>query len=181
LDNLPDEYKPITVCMYYLDQEQGHDAAFRERGLDIVSNGETRHDAAFLLNFIRHAEGKRYVFSNQLTSGLLFGAAMGLRAYFYGPQFEVKDNGNQHWSGVNPTAHQRRWEADMSHLFQFPDADWGAQQAFAQVELGGSELVSRARMRSLIVSLLFRRSYFRAVGRKLAVGGFGRTGTAKST
>ncbi len=39
LDSLPDEYKPITVCIYHLDRDKGLDKPFLERGFEVITNG----------------------------------------------------------------------------------------------------------------------------------------------
>jgi len=158
LDELPEEYKPITICMYYLDQEKGLDQPFKNKGFEIVNNGNSLYDVSFLKNFIQNTHGKKYAFSNQMTSALLFASAMGLQSHFYGPEFEVESS-DPNYIHLDYNQHHRQWESEYAKLFHFPNCDLQAQQNFVSEELGESYVLSKQSMKILLYRHIFARSY----------------------
>lgn len=158
LESLPEDYKPITICMYYLDQERGLDKPFRDKGFEIVNNGNSLYDVSFLSNFIKNTDGKKYAFSNQMTSALLFASAMGLKSYFYGPEFEV-ESADPNYAHLDYTQHHRQWESEYAQLFHFPNCALQAQQNFVSEELGESYLLSKQAMKLLLFRNIFTLEY----------------------
>jgi hypothetical protein len=71
LNDLPDEYKPLTICLYHLDQEKGMDLPFREKGFIVVNNGSNLDQEDFLSNYVDNTRDKRYSFFNDPTSALI--------------------------------------------------------------------------------------------------------------
>lgn len=160
LAELPAAYHPITVCLYYVDRDRGLDEPFLRRGFPVVTNGANRYAANFLGNFVRNVHGKRFIFSNQLTSALLFAAAMGLTAYLWGPEFKVihhrsptkSDDHNQNW---------RTWEARYQDIFRFPETDLSLQKAVVEEELGQARMLTPQQMRKLLWQLTYHPTYLR--------------------
>ncbi len=81
LTQLGDEYKPITVCIYWRDFNLGHHLPFEKRGLPIVSAGHM-YDTAFLFRFYHLCSMHRYAASNELGSQLFYSVKSGC-SYFY--------------------------------------------------------------------------------------------------
>ncbi|MGK7894837.1 MAG: hypothetical protein AB4372_14780 [Xenococcus sp. (in: cyanobacteria)] len=158
LDRLSDEYKPITVCIYYLDRDKGLDKPFLERGFEVVSNGPSVYETNFLKNYIINTQDKKYAFSNQMTSALLFASAMGLKSFFYGPSF-ITNSIEPNIEGMNYTEHHRQWESEYSKYFAFPNCNLEAQQKFAARELGRDTMLSPSEMRRLLWHLVFKKPY----------------------
>ena len=158
LAELPAQYQPITVCLYYSDLDRGLAAPFLRKGFQVVSNGASRYASDFLWNFVRHSHGKRFAFSNQMTSALLFANAMGLTAYFWGPAFTVH-NPHPSWQQRDFTQHHRSWEEQYRHIFSFPANDLLAQKTFVADELGMAQLYSPRQMRRLLWRLTLHPKY----------------------
>lgn len=87
LTQLGDEYKPITVCIYWRDFNLGHHLPFEKRGLPIVSAGHI-YDPAFLFRFYHLCSMHRYAASNELGSQLFYSIKSGC-SYFYLDKFET--------------------------------------------------------------------------------------------
>lgn len=138
LANLPDQYKPITICMYYLDREKNYDQPFIDRGFEIVDNGD-KNSPEFIYKFIQNSQEKRYAFSNQMTSALLFASAMGLKSFFYGPTFTT-DSRDENYRGIDYNEYQREWEKRYCDFFRFPNADQEKQKAIVDQELGSDHV-----------------------------------------
>lgn len=95
LHGLKDEFKPITVMLYYLDMTERNIQAYKKRGFDVVSNGTLFSDD-FLHNFIRHVHGKKYCIFNEPGSGVFYAGYMGLKPYYFGPDVVLVNNTNPH-------------------------------------------------------------------------------------
>ena len=158
LDRLPDEYKPITVCIYHLDRDKGLDQPFVEKGFEVVINGTNLYETNFLKNYVLNTQTKKYAFSNQMTSALLFASAMGLTSYFYGPSFVTKSV-DPNYQDVDYTKHHRQWESTYNKYFAFPNCDLEAQKKLTAQELGMDKILSPSQMRWLLWRLVLTKPY----------------------
>lgn len=166
LEHLPDMYKPITVCMYHLDRDKELDKPFLKRGFEVVNNGTNLYETKFLENYIQNAKDKKYAFSNQMTSALLFASAMGLTSFFYGPSFFTKSTDSTNHEGIDYTKHHRQWESEYSKYFGFPNCNLEAQKKIAATELGKEQMLSPSQMRLLLWRLVFKKPYLVKVLKK---------------
>ncbi|MEC4816732.1 MAG: hypothetical protein SAK29_26210 [Scytonema sp. PMC 1069.18] len=166
LDKLPDEYKPITVCIYHLDRDKGLDKPFLKRGFKVVSNGNNLFETQFLTNFIANTHDKKYAFSNQMTSALLFASVMGLSSFFYGPEFRTKSE-DPNYQNLDYTNHHRKWETKYNKYFKFPNCSLEEQRRIAARELGMELLLSPFEMRWLLWRLTLDRKYLKLLARKV--------------
>jgi hypothetical protein len=161
LDQLPDIYKPITVCIYYLDIKSGVAQPFIKKGFTVVSNGNSLYDEDFLLKFVNNAKDKRYALANDRTSALLYASAMGLRAYYYGPQVKHFVDNEKISEDIirdenyNYLLEEEKWK---SH-FVFPDFDEKIQRDYCFNILGKKNLLPRRKMKFLLFRLLFNWRY----------------------
>ncbi len=158
LARLPTAYHPITVCLYYIDHNHGLAEPFLRHGMAVVTNGQSRLNDEFLWNFVRNVHGKRYIFSNQMSSALLFGVAMDLTAHFWGPEFQVF-NSNKYWEQRDYNQHHRTWEAQYREVFRFPDPDLTHQKQVVDEELGRAHMLSPDQMRNLLWRLTVHPKY----------------------
>jgi hypothetical protein len=165
LEALPDEYKPITVCMYFLDIESGFDASFKRKGFEIVKNGDSLYDINFLKQFIENTRGKKYAFSNQATSALLFASAMGLVSFFYGPQYTEMSN-DPYYNPLDWTDEISDWEQQSLSYFRFPNCDIQTQREFVFNELGKPFLLTPKEMNKTLYKLVFSKKYFYSLLRR---------------
>lgn len=76
---LGDEYKPITVMLYYLDMEDEVVKIYERRGFKVVSNGSL-FSSEFLFNFVKNVYGKKHCIYSDMGSGVFFAAELGLTA-----------------------------------------------------------------------------------------------------
>lgn len=77
LTKLGNEYKPITVMLYFLDMISSTIETYEKYGFKVVSNGSL-FEANFLKNFVRNVHDKQHCIFSELGSGVLFAADMGL-------------------------------------------------------------------------------------------------------
>lgn len=166
LNSLPDEYKPITICMYHLDMDQKKEIPFLKRGFKIVKNGNSLCDNNFLKNFVANAHGKKYAFSNQVTSALVFASAMGLTSFFCATKLVIADD-DPECKTLEFLEELRAWEDNASQYFQFNNYNSQQQKQFALSELGQEFLLSARDMNIILYRCLFSKYYFYKLIRRL--------------
>ena len=81
LVNLDEQYKPITVCMYWRDFNLGHYIPFQKRDMKIVSAGHI-FDPFFLFRFYHLCSMHHYSASNSSGSSLFYSVKSGC-SFFY--------------------------------------------------------------------------------------------------
>ena len=88
---LPDEFRPVTVCVHWHDVLGGLAQVFRGEGFDCVSAG-TLHDPDFLLRWLHLVSRHKYAASNCVSGALFYAVKAGL------PFSIVGERGKHHLS-----------------------------------------------------------------------------------
>lgn len=89
LDDLPVEYKPITICLHFRDFDRLAPAFERNGYPDIVTAGESRApDLGFARNFYEILARHKYASSNDILTGMFYAIEMGIPFFIYGPDAE---------------------------------------------------------------------------------------------
>lgn len=159
LNKLPDKYHPITICMYYVDIHKNRHHVFLESGFNVVSNGISRNDKEFLYNFIKNTADKEYAISNQMTSALVYAAALGVKSIYYGPEFEAKNIGNIHWNDQDVENVHRSFEREMIQYFKIDENNYKKQHLFALRQLGKDQMQPPEYLNKLLWKNLFTFNY----------------------
>ena len=81
LENLPEEFQPVTICLYWKDYNLGREKPFKDRGMNIVSAGHM-YDPLFLYRFYHLCSRHQYASSNEIGSHLFYSVKAGC-SYFY--------------------------------------------------------------------------------------------------
>ncbi len=76
-----DEYKPITICIYWRDYNLGHHKEFQKKGFRIVSAGHM-YDPHFLFRIHHLCSMHKYAASNEVGSHLFYSVKTGC-SYFH--------------------------------------------------------------------------------------------------
>lgn len=83
LKKLPDEMKPINICMYWADILQGRHKMFIDNGFKVYTAGHA-NDNDFVDNFYEILRHHKYVTSNTYSgSNLLYACEFGLPVFIY--------------------------------------------------------------------------------------------------
>ncbi len=82
--NLPTEFHPITVCLYWKDLLDGHHKTFLNKGIEVVTAGHMA-DPDFPLNFYKILRSKKYSTSNFLGSYSFYSIEMDIPFFLYKP------------------------------------------------------------------------------------------------
>lgn len=152
---LPEKFKPIKVCMYYLDVRRGNDSPFREKGFQVVTNGHLLSQD-FFYNFFSHSSTCEYATTNDvLSSPVYYSIYNGLKFFRYGPKIKQRSIGNLHKEYA-----RERERADEICPYTFPIElceDYERQREIAYQELGVKSKLSRKEMRSLLLGTVSKR------------------------
>ena len=95
LKELPQEYFPITVCLYYLDIEKGNARFFEKHGFKVISNGPPSK-LNFLNNFITNVSPYKYATSNDIGTAAFYSINLDLKFFFYGPRFKIYNKSDRY-------------------------------------------------------------------------------------
>jgi len=95
LNELGDEYKPITVMLYFLDMNNSTVDGYEKFGFKVVSNGSL-FEADFSKNFVRNVYDKQHCIFSDLGSGVLFAADMGLNLVHIDIESSHVNRGEKH-------------------------------------------------------------------------------------
>ncbi|MCA0334901.1 MAG: hypothetical protein LCH44_13245 [Bacteroidetes bacterium] len=100
LQQLPKEYHPITVCLYYYDVLQGHHAIFEQAGFEVVTNGYIG-DFDFVEIFYGTIRRFRYTTSNHTGSYAYYSLEMGIPFFLYGEGIDEEFRKISVLNGIN--------------------------------------------------------------------------------
>lgn len=85
LGDLPEEMKPITICLHYLDIKNYTHERLLARGINCVTAGNAFHND-FIPRFYEIIRHHKYAAGNSWTSALLYCADLGLPVSIYGTE-----------------------------------------------------------------------------------------------
>lgn len=122
LDDIPNEFKPLTVCVHWHDLQLGRAVPFLERGYRVVSAGHLA-DPEFLFRLIHLMSVHRHAASNDVGSNLMYAVSMGLPYFLHGkaPQRSFK-------KGKQPETSAIRRKREIAKLFSKPRHELTAEQ-----------------------------------------------------
>lgn len=80
---LPDEFKPLTICLYWKDFVLGRENIFIDRGFEVTTNGHI-YDSQHIHNTYENLKSFKYVSGNSITSAFFYAMELGIPAFRYG-------------------------------------------------------------------------------------------------
>lgn len=80
LDDLAEEYRPVTVMLYYLDMNSSTVEEYEKNGYRVVCNGSL-FDENFIKNFVRNVYDKQHCIFSEVGSGVMFSSYLGLNLF----------------------------------------------------------------------------------------------------
>lgn len=90
---LPKQYKPLTICIYFIDYLKGVHVPFLEAGFDVVTAGHIS-DPCFIDNFYNILRQFKYVISTDTGSHLYYAIEMDIPFMIYGMPGTYLSKGN---------------------------------------------------------------------------------------
>ncbi len=96
LKNLPKEYQPVTVCLFYLDYIDDRAKIYRENGFTVVTSGPKFTDSlGFAKKFYQILSSHRYATSNTIGSYTLYAVDMGIPFFLTGKKSKLVNIANK--------------------------------------------------------------------------------------
>jgi hypothetical protein len=83
LSSMPDECKPVTVCIHWQDEARGRHIPFVNRGYRVVTAGKLQ-DQTFLYRLIALFKEHKWVAGNEIGSSTLYAIATGRPFFLWG-------------------------------------------------------------------------------------------------
>jgi len=88
LNAIPEKFKPVTVCLHFIDVNKGLDKHYIKNGLNVVSAGP-KHNLDFVNNFYEIVSKHKYSCSNEVGSYSFYCVEMGLPFFLIGESPEI--------------------------------------------------------------------------------------------
>ena len=93
LADLPDEFKPITICLHWQDIEKGMDKFFIERGFEVLCAGHFT-DSDYIFRWLHLVSQFKLVAHCGFGSALFYSVLAGVPFYLTKEQVEIVPNNN---------------------------------------------------------------------------------------
>jgi len=155
LDGLPEEYKPVTVCMHWYDYTIGLHEPYEERGFKIVSAGNL-HDDNFLFRLVHIMRAHKYACSNSLGSNTFYAIATGIPYFLLDVRTTVK--GEPGFFMLSPSTQREAENERVRQMFLgLPDGITQEQQAAVDYYLGWDRMKTQSGLREELLKAEYLR------------------------
>ena len=160
LEELPDKFKPVTVCIYWRDYDRGAHIPYQNRGFNIVSCGHM-FDPYFLYRFYLYARRHQYACSNEIGSHLYYAVGSGCR-YFHFSSGKIAYSAEKASKLVlGPMDSDETLQQTVQTLFgTVSETITPEQQRYVDDELGRNEKKTGPELRQILQSLQWRDRFF---------------------
>lgn len=152
LKELPIEYKPITICLFWIDYLELA-KEYRKRGFRVVSAGPRfTNSLQFVRNFYKILSRHRYACSNEVGSYTFYAVDFNTPFFLVGAPPEVVNIQNRDVN-IGSSARLTDYKSGMLATKLFLTKDRGKiskrQKIFVNVELGNGEALSAKKMNDI--------------------------------
>lgn len=140
LNALSAEFKPITVCVYFLDYLRGLGRAFEQRGFRVVSAGHS-HDPQFMIRLHHLITAHEFASSDDIGSCCYYSIYSGCRYR------HLERESDRHNGQINPRA-----TMFLDQLRRLSEAERDEQQSAANWMIGSDKLLSREELHGQLLT-----------------------------
>lgn len=153
--NLPDEMKPVVVCLYWADHVRGVTESYTKYGLRVVTAGHRYHQD-FLLRFYDICHQFKYAVSNGFATHLFLAVGSGCSfSYLDSTPVSRTDHLGRSYEYTRPAYFENREES--YRLFSdFSDQITPEQQTYVDRILGTECVKTPQELRRLLLSFELR-------------------------
>lgn len=166
INAIPDQYKPITICLHYHDMNKGLGDVYESLGHRVICMGEP-YDQKFTERFLRELSGYKYCISNLFGSYALYATEMGVPFGLHGtpPDIENVSDPNFEKGQLDSYLHTGYYQKAMALFGGLPSEEVsGDATRFALRYLGVEAGVSRQYMSLILYRSLLEWVFFGAFG-----------------
>jgi len=113
LNDLPAEFKPIKICLFYLDYISPRAQIYKNAGFEVVTAGpKFTGSLDFANRFYRHLLSCRYATSNSVGSYAFYAIDLDIPFFLWGDKPKLVDNKKD----INISKRKRRGESKLSRI-----------------------------------------------------------------
>lgn len=153
LKNLPLEFQPVTICLFWLDFIEEKADIYRKFGFKVVSAGHKFSIGLdFVKNFYQILSSHKYATSNEVGSYTFYAVDLGLPFFLTGKTPLIANLGKDVNIGQTARTNDFKYGEIASHLFSSgPVAKISARQKeFVDFEMGSRDCLSRDQLGDLL-------------------------------
>lgn len=93
MNDLPQIFKPVTICLHHCDVEDGKHLEYIEKGFNVVCAGH-KYDKKFVNRFYKILSNHKYATSNGFGSHILYSIEMGLPFFYFDSAIRIINFGD---------------------------------------------------------------------------------------
>lgn len=189
LEELPDDFHPISVCLHPYDISQGLHIPFQEKGFtviscvpdvltyyeDIVKNPALfwqlyaqSYSPFYLTNFIKYCTDKKYATSNFSSTPTYYSIYLGLEFFWYGNKTQYA-GGEYSKCPPEDIEYYQQIETTLSLTDKGQVPDWDTQWKIASTRLGVKHKMGKDELLSYLKNLYQARPYVEGLRHKFTL------------
>lgn len=158
INDIPDKYKPITICLHYHDINKGVGKVYESLGHKVICMGDP-YDQRFTERFLRTLSEYKYCVSNLFGSYALYATEMGVPFGLHGapPDIENVSDSNFEKGRLDSYQHTKYYRRAMELYAGLPAEHVSSEEmTFARFYLGVNNGISRCHMAFVLYSNLLK-------------------------
>lgn len=157
IGTIPEQFKPIDLCLYPTDIEKGLDRIFIENGFEVFTAGNAG-SPNFTENFYSILKNYKYAMSNLLGSYTFYSVEMGIPFSLFGeePKYHNKGDRNIELGSYNSYKEQPTYLKAVKLFEGFYPQITSEQLEFVNFELGKNHSISRTKASILLYAALIK-------------------------
>ena len=94
MNDLPQRFQPVTICLHHCDVEDGKHLEYIEKGFNVVSAGH-KFDKKFVNRFYEILSNHKHATSNAFGSHVPYSIEMGLTFFILKNEIRIKNLGDK--------------------------------------------------------------------------------------
>lgn len=160
LKELPEKYKPLAICMHWVDIKKGKHKKYMDAGFPVYTAGNG-NDIRYAEKFYDILKHFKYATSNTYGSYIYYAVDMGLPFFLYGDEIEY-DNKADPGLPIGKVKISFPKVLEISKMFsEITDTISPEQKKEIDAGLGIHDGISRLKMANILYSAYFKKTTFK--------------------
>lgn len=157
LKKMPEEFKPISVCLHMHDINKGQHKLFMKHGFPVYTAGDV-FDKRFAERFYNILKNFKYTTSNMIGSYTYYSVEMGIPFSIYGAQPLLTNNGDTNLEKGEYKFYEQEEYQKLYKLFEGLSKEiTPVQKKFVETHLGIYDGLSRCEMAKILYKAYFKK------------------------
>ena len=167
LENIPEQFKPLDICLHFTDVVKGLDKIFEARGYKVLTAGNISLNE-FVENFYSILKNYKYSMSNLMGSYAFYSVEMGIPFSLFGPEPLYQNRGEKNLPPGAYDGYKQHptYQKSLALFRGFYAGITPEQKEFVEYELGIHHSISRLKAAFLLYKTYIRNKMMEAKKRK---------------